>query len=101
MSRQLGVLYAWEHHFWFVAYNMHWEEHDFALPALPKGEKWYVIAGTEEILEYPEELESFKKVRVKARHIVVLEAREKEGRKEEKRCGHSNIFAPLPDTNCL
>lgn len=101
VSRQLGVLYAWEHHFWFVAYNMHWEEHDFALPALPKGEKWYVIAGTEEIPEYPEELESFKKVRVKARHIVVLEAREKEGRKEEKRCGHSNIFAPLPDTNCL
>ena len=29
-----------EDDFFFIAYNMHWENHTFALPKLPKGLKW-------------------------------------------------------------
>ena len=103
VSRQLGALYALEKQSISGLLHTICIGKSMILRCLhcQKEKNLYVIAGTEEIPEYPEELESFKKVRVKARHIVVLEAREKEGRKEEKRCGHSNIFAPLPDTNCL
>ncbi len=31
-----------EDDFFFFAYNMHWEDHTFALPKLPKGLKWSV-----------------------------------------------------------
>ena len=39
-SRQLGVYYSGartKNADCYVAYNMHWLEHVFALPALPKG----------------------------------------------------------------
>ena len=40
-----------------MAYNMHWLEHEFALPALPKGKKWYLAADTKEgILAEEEQL---------------------------------------------
>lgn len=32
----------------YIAYNMHWEPHDFALPKLPKGRKWKLFLGTDE-----------------------------------------------------
>lgn len=36
-----------EDSFWYMAMNMHWEEHDFAMPKLPKGMKWekFLITG--------------------------------------------------------
>lgn len=53
--RQLGILYCGDYgerqdgtkddHF-FVAYNMHWEPHEFALPHLPKGMCWHVSLDT-------------------------------------------------------
>lgn len=49
-SRQLGVYYHGEgeqESDCFIAYNMHWSEHKFALPALPKKKKWYRIFSTE------------------------------------------------------
>ncbi len=48
-SRQLGVLYCGKYaqdQDCFVAYNMHWMEHDFALPSLPKSKAWYQILDT-------------------------------------------------------
>ncbi len=30
----------------YMAFNMHWEEHRFELPVLPKGKKWKVIIDT-------------------------------------------------------
>ena len=58
-SRQLGVYYHGEgkqESDCFIAYNMHWSEHEFALPALLKGKKWYRVfttetGVTEEVLE--------------------------------------------------
>ena len=35
-----------EDDFFFFAYNMHWEDHTFALPKLPKGLKWSVCFVT-------------------------------------------------------
>lgn len=48
-SRQLGVMYCGKYayrernkpdDFFYVAYNMHWETHRFALPRLPKDMRW-------------------------------------------------------------
>lgn len=49
-SRQLGVLYNDEGtgDICFVAYNMHWLPHNFALPALTDGKKWYKVMETKE-----------------------------------------------------
>ena len=56
-SRQLGVFYhgtSGKEDNCFVAYNMHWLSHTFALPKLPKGQAWYEIITTEEgMLEKP------------------------------------------------
>ena len=41
-SRQLGVFYHEEstEKDFYIAYNMHWFLHSFALPSLPKGMEW-------------------------------------------------------------
>ena len=53
--RQLGILYCGEYgrradgtsdDYFFVAYNMHWEPHEFDLPKLPKGMQWTLICNT-------------------------------------------------------
>lgn len=55
--RQMGVMYCGEYgrhadgtsdDYFFVAYNMHWEPHEFALPHLPRGKKWCVAIHTGE-----------------------------------------------------
>lgn len=78
-SRQLGVYYsgmAVDGEDCFVAYNMHWVDHTFALPALSKKKKWYKIASTEEgVLKEEELLESQRLVEVKARTIMVIVGR--------------------------
>ena len=37
--------------YFYVAYNLHWTPHEFALPTLPKNKKWYMTlhTGREEI----------------------------------------------------
>ena len=50
-SRQLGVMYAavkGEDELCFLAYNMHWEVHKFALPSAGKGREWLLAADTEQ-----------------------------------------------------
>lgn len=55
--RQLGIMYCGEYNrradglpddYFFVAYNMHWEPHEFALPKLPKGMLWYAVFNTDD-----------------------------------------------------
>ena len=51
-SRQLGALFCEENKEddqCYIAYNMHWLEHSFALPSLPKKKKWYPVLCTAEI----------------------------------------------------
>lgn len=81
-SRQLGVYYSGADRTGegdedcFVAYNMHWLEHTFALPALPRGKKWYRIASTQEgILDKAEPLDDQKFAEVKERTIMIFSGR--------------------------
>lgn len=75
-SRQLGVYYsktAAGAEECFVAYNMHWLEHGFAIPSLSKGKKWYLAASTQEgILEEQEELKNQRKIEIPPRTILLL-----------------------------
>ena len=81
-SRQLGVYYSSqnkEESDCFVAYNMHWLEHEFALPALKKNWEWYRIASTKEgILKEPVLLENQRKMELEEREIVVLISKKEE-----------------------
>lgn len=53
-SHLFGVMYAncyaskEDKSLLYVAYNMHWEKHDFALPKAPKGMKWECVLSTDE-----------------------------------------------------
>ena len=77
-SRQLGVYYSGEAtgaEDCYVVYNMHWLSHTFALPALSKGKKWYILAGTDGIAANEEPVKNQKRIEVKARTIMILAGR--------------------------
>ena len=38
----------------YVAYNLHWNEQDFALPRLPDGLSWRLVFDTEDGIPSPE-----------------------------------------------
>lgn len=88
-SRVLGLMFCGNYSkmsrrvnddYFYIAFNMHWEPHEFDLPNLPVNVKWRVIIDTSEqiskeiILEKPEEdgLEDQKKYLVMPRCIVVF-----------------------------
>lgn len=75
-SRQLGVFYCGavaDDNDCYVAYNMHWLEHSFALPALSKEKKWYKIVSTNEgILEEPLLLENQREAEIPERTIAIF-----------------------------
>lgn len=74
-SRQLGVFYsglASGGEDIYVAYNMHWLEHTFALPSLAKGKKWRLLISTDTQEEEEAALKNQKSVELKARTIAVF-----------------------------
>lgn len=75
-SRQLGVLYCGAYEAdvdCFLAYNMHWEDHSFAMPALSKKKKWHQVMTTAEgLFEKPMILENQRMLKVDARSIVCV-----------------------------
>ena len=79
-SRQLGVFYHEEstEKDFYIAYNMHWLSHSFALPYLPKGMEWVCIAGTKEgVLDEKEAVPvKDKKVQLEERTIKVFVGRQ-------------------------
>ena len=84
-SRFAGVMYCGcyairkeaEDNFFYIAYNMHWLPHTFALPKLPKGMKWHLMAdtGTSDEIVMKEEpvktLEGQQSVELEARRIQI------------------------------
>ncbi len=56
----------------YIAYNMHWESHQFALPSLPGGYRWEVVVDTDAMTE---ELEDVNQIEVKPRSVKVLVGR--------------------------
>lgn len=81
-SRQLGVLYSGTgagDQECFIAYNMHWIPHTFALPSPGKGRGWKFAADTQQgILKEPAALEDQKCIELKERSIAILTGTELE-----------------------
>lgn len=95
-SRQLGVYYSGgkdRGEGFFLAYNMHWLEHKFALPTLPKNLRWYKAASTADgVLKEPELLKEQKSVELKERTVMLLV-----GRNEEVGKGYESVTTPEND----
>ena len=87
-SRQLGVFLsgeALETEDCFIALNMHWVEHTFAIPTLPKSKEWNLSVSTQDgVLENPMPLGKKKSIIVPGRTIVVLTGRNKEEETDER-----------------
>lgn len=61
----------------YIAYNMHWNTHEFALPHLKQNQKWYPVMDTSRqemtaFLEKPATFVEGKVIKVPPRTIVVL-----------------------------
>lgn len=77
--RQIGIMYCGKYayinrkpdDYFFVAYNMHWEEYEFALPRLPKGLAWKLIEKTDVSVKYDKESNLLN---VPNRSICVMES---------------------------
>ena len=91
LSRQAGLMYCGcyakvdkknNDNFIYIAYNMHWEEHDFALPALPPDLKWAKVLYT--VSDRQEEGENGRTAAVAGRSIQIFESREKTGKEKQK-----------------
>jgi len=105
-NRHLGIMYCGLYEqkadktpddFIYIAYNMHWIRHEFALPILPKGYDWEVAYGTRLFWEdkqagellFDEEKEQ-KKVTVTPRSVLVLVGRKTMKEKEDNKKNESN-----------
>ena len=96
-NRKIGVMYcgkyADEDELIYIAYNMHWMEHTFALPALPSGYRWNVALDTSEgILEEDKWrlLPDSRQVQVSSRTVTVLIGRKHKDVKESNRTLHNH-----------
>lgn len=70
-NRHVGIMYCGkyakidykkEDDFFYIAYNMHWVEHTFALPKLPKGMQWECIMNTAVSREKQENKGAFSEI---------------------------------------
>lgn len=88
-SRQLGVLYSGiepEEEACFIAYNMHWIPHSYALPSPGKGKKWYLAGNTcRGIFGTPECLEEQKKIELEERSISLFVSKKTEEAPKKRR----------------
>lgn len=76
----------------YIAYNMHWEDHEYALPKLPNQQQWYVLIDTSESdiergKDYKEERKPVENYIVKARTVVVFSEMSQENNKSKKQLG--------------
>lgn len=96
-NRKIGVMYcgkyADEDELIYIAYNMHWMEHTFALPALPSGYRWNVALDTSEGILEEEKwrlLPDSRQVQVSSRTVIVLIGRKHKDVKESNRTLHNH-----------
>ena len=107
-SRYFGVMYCGNYacidrvqsdDYFYIAYNMHWEEHALALPNIPKGKKWAFVFSTtednqtEELLKQASMvLDEQKKISISPRSITVLKSvnvEESKKRRSKSKMTHS------------
>jgi glycogen operon protein len=80
----------------FVAYNMHEEEKEFALPTLPGENAWYRVMSTEEsVLESPIPQENQRILNVEGRTIVVLTAKKAESTEKKEEAAKTESVAKV------
>jgi len=99
-SRFAGVMYCGcyaqkdngeEDDFLYIAYNMYWLPHTFALPKLPRGLKWCLLADTgtsEGIMEEPEYAgteEPKQQAKAEPRTVQIYISKQEEGAKKDAR----------------
>lgn len=98
--RELGILYCGAYaekedgepdDYFYVAYNMHWEPHEFDLPNPPKGMLWHVAVNTdagENLGVYPEGdepcLNDKKRFCIAPRTIVIFIGRNRKDRNKNE-----------------
>lgn len=79
LSRQFAILYAGEYAgddaYIYVAANLHWAAHDFAIPKLPKGYKWNTFTNTDASGDIKICKDEHEKITVKERSIVIMLAK--------------------------
>lgn len=83
ISREVGVMYCGKYakidrveddDFFYIAYNMHWEEKELALPALPSGMRWEKVMDSEKGTMASDGTVIQKTVRVAGRSIIILKS---------------------------
>lgn len=83
ISREAGVMYCGNYakidrvkndDFFYIAYNMHWEEKELALPALPAGMHWEKVMDSEDASVSSDGQKLEKSITVKARSIQILKS---------------------------
>lgn len=80
-----------EDDFFYVAYNMHWLNHTFALPKLPKGMKWYLVADTGmaqlmDTAKVPDgKVQEQLHIEVEARTIQIYQSKQEESAQKDTR----------------
>lgn len=86
-SRELGVLYCGKYSkinrrvdddFFYVTLNMHWEEHSYGLPDLPKELQWVLKTSTDVLSERKEEKTVF--VQLPPRSIAIFTSKKRESK---------------------
>lgn len=80
-GRYVRLMGEKEDNSFYIAYNMHWEQHEFDLPKLTGEEKWEVLIDTGR--EEPEKPQA-RTYLLQPRSIVVLTAKEQEAFEEKK-----------------
>lgn len=89
-SRHFGIMYcgkyAWISRIapddnFYIAYNLHWEEHNFILPVLPKGMQWEFIMSTDEQYIYVADGNQMQ-LKLPGRSICVLKSNNIKNRTE-------------------
>lgn len=82
-SREAGLMYCGsyarigkkrEDDFFYIAYNMHWEEKELALPDLPEGMRWEKVLDTRDGSVVSDGQEIKRSVHVSGRSIQVLQS---------------------------
>lgn len=83
ISREAGVMYCGKYakidrvrddDFFYIAYNMHWEEKELALPALPSGMHWETVMDSEKGTAVSDGIVQERAVKAAGRSILILKS---------------------------
>lgn len=83
ISREAGVMYCGNYakidrvkddDFFYIAYNMHWEDKELALPSLPAGMRWEKVMDSEDGCVVSDGLKIERSITVKGRSIQILQS---------------------------